>query len=260
MKYLRGFIICICLIVMLVSAWQMYTIQSAYHESGSTYKRLEAYSVMRPMDKDAVPHAEEDPDNGEEIWYAHFPEVDFDALAEINADVIGWICIEDTKINYPIVQTVNDDYYLKHLFDHTPNNSGAIFMDARNQKDFSDANSFVFGHNIKNGTMFAPLFNFKKQEFYEEHPTWLLMTPEQNYVVEIFAGSLVGNKDNIWDTNFEDWHARQDWLDLMMEKSILTTDVQVRTSDRVVVLSTCSYEFNAARFFLLGILHKAEAI
>mgnify|MGYP000782800669 FL=1 len=109
--------------------------------------------------------AETQPDEDDTIW----PEVDFSVLREINPDIVAWIYIEGTKINYPIVQGGDNSYYLKHLFSGEWNGSGCIFLDFRNDVSFADRHSIIYGHHMKNGTMFTDIDKYKKQEFFDEH-------------------------------------------------------------------------------------------
>ena len=181
-----------------------------------------------------------------------WPNVDFEALSEINPDIVEWIYIEDTQINYPVVQGRDNQYYLKRLFDGKWNSAGCVFLDSHNEPDFSDRHSIIYGHHMKNGTMFSGLTEYKKQEFYEGHPTVLLMTSEQNIRVEIFAGYVASVEDNAWeiamgsDVEFENW--------LEEASSCFKSEVAPAVTDRIVTLSTCSYEFDNARFVLLGVI------
>ena len=92
-----------------------------------------------------------------------------------NPDIVAWIYIEGTKINYPIVQGEDNSYYLKHLFSGEWNGSGCIFLDSRNDASFADRHSIIYGHHMKNGTMFTDLDKYKKQDFFDEHPVALLI-------------------------------------------------------------------------------------
>lgn len=118
----------------------------------------------------------------------NWPEVDFAALRAFNLYIIAWIYIKETSINYPVVQGVDNSYYLKHMADGSYNDSGAIFVDFRSESDFSDSLTIIYGHNMKNGTMFSGLAKYKKQKFYDEHPVALILPPEKNYQLEFFAG------------------------------------------------------------------------
>ena len=113
--------------------------------------------------------------------------VDFEILQKENPDIIAWIYCEDTPVNYPIVQADDNDYYLRRLLDGTWNVAGTLFMDYRNADDFSDWHTVIYGHNMKNDSMFGTLPEYRSQEYYEQHPAWYLLTPTQNYKIELCA-------------------------------------------------------------------------
>lgn len=137
-------------------------------------------------------------ESGETESTRWWPEVDFEALREINPDLVGWIYIEGTEINYPVVQGADNQYYLKHLFTGEWNSSGCIFLGARNCTDLSDRNSILYGHHMKDGSMFHGLMEYKSQEYYDEHPTVLFLTPDANYEVKIFAGYVASVDADAW--------------------------------------------------------------
>ena len=123
------------------------------------------------------------------------PAIDFGALAAVNGDLAGWLRIEETAVDYPLVQGADNDHYLNHLFDGTANKSGAIFIDSRNDRNFEDQNTLIYGHHMRDGSMFASLVNYKEQAYYDEYPVMLLFTPGGNYLVEFFAGYTVPIRD-----------------------------------------------------------------
>ncbi len=151
--------------------------------------------------------------------------VDFDALLEINPDVIGWLYCPDTVINYPLVQGEDNDYYLHRLINGTPNNNGTLFVDEQNSAGFSDENTVIYGHHMRNGSMFGYLENYEQQSYYEAHPVVYLLTPEGNYA---------------------------SWLAEQRTRSDFSAPVEVERGDRVVTLSTCAYDFQDARYVVLG--------
>ena len=186
-KLLLGSLTAVLLAVMSFSAWKILVIRSEYHAGEAAYEDI-SHMISLPQ-KTAEPQpsvinkpagAETLPDEDDTIW----PEVDFAALREINPDIVAWIYIEGTKINYPIVQGEDNSYYLKHLFSGEWNGSGCIFLDFRNDASFADRHSIIYGHHMKNGTMFTDLDKYKKQEFFDEHPVALLLTPDKNYKVK----------------------------------------------------------------------------
>ena len=138
----------------------LWVIRSEYHTGEAAYEDI-SHMISLPQ-KTAEPQppvinkpagAETLPDEDDTVW----PEVDFAALREINPDIVAWIYIEGTKVNYPIVQGEDNSYYLKHLFSGEWNGSGCIFLDFRNDASFADRHSIIYGHHMKNGTMFTDL-------------------------------------------------------------------------------------------------------
>lgn len=265
MRKVRGVIIVICIAVMCFGGWKIYSIRSEYSQGEQTYESLEAYvsapesreeSVQIQYAKEPETMPELTPEKEPEEEKIEFPSVDFDSLRKINPEIVGWICCENTVINYPVAQGTDNDYYLDHLFDGTPNGSGSIFMDKRNRADFSDPNIVIYGHNMRNGRMFADLVNYETQSFYEEHPRFLLMTPEKNYAVEIFAAMVVNEQDKVWQTDFSGAEEFEMWLKNNVSQSRISTGITPCAADQVVTLSTCSYEYQNARFVVMGILRE----
>lgn len=253
----------VCTILILIftgifalGAFQIYRQLQEYDEGTSSYTDIEQY-VSRPDPEDnqnGKPNEGQNETQSGEEQETNWPVVDFTALAEINSDIVAWIYIEDTEINYPVVQGSDNQYYLKHLFSGEWNSLGCIFLDTRNAPDFSDPNSIVYGHHMKNGTMFSGLTEYKKQEFYNAHPAILIMTPEQNYRIEVFAGYVANVKDNAWEVDFGADTVFEDWQKSVKERSCFESEITPVTTDRIVTLSTCSYEFDNARFVIFGII------
>lgn len=265
-KKIRNILMLFFLIVFAVSAWQTYKIKKDYRVGLDTYSGLSQYVSFEETVSATDDNTQGSPvlDEGKietipiEVDYATWPEIDFDTLEEINPDIIGWLYIEGTEINYPIVQGSDNDYYLKHLFDGTYNSAGCLFLDAYSESDFTEKNNIVYGHHMKNGTMFYDLMKFKQQEFYDDHTTALLITPTHKYKIYFFSGYVSSTSASAWDVDFSDIGYEQ-WLQELLGKSCFSSNIQPTTGDRVITLSTCSYEFNNARFVLHGILHEFKA-
>lgn len=185
-----------------------------------------------------------------------WPEVDFTALREVNPNTVAWLTCEDTAIHYPVVQGEDNDYYLTHLPDGSYNSGGSLFLDCRVASDFSDTHSIIYGHYMKNGTMFAALAGYKEQKFYDQHPRMLLVTPEGRFVVELFSGYVASVKEEAWKLDFSSPEEWERWLAETAERSGFHSQVQPSPQDKILTLSTCSYEFENARFVLHGILKK----
>lgn len=183
-----------------------------------------------------------------------WPTVDFEALQAINPDVVAWIFIEGTNINYPVVQGTDNSYYLDHLVDGSYNGAGTIFMDYRNESDLSDKHSVFYGHHMQNGTMFNQITKYKDQAFYDEHPVCLVMTPDGNYKLEFFAGYVIDLNSQAWKLEFASDEEFALWLEDAVSRSTFISTVEPTAQDRVVTFSTCTYEYNDARYVLVGVL------
>lgn len=184
-------------------------------------------------------------------------EVDFDELWQTNADIVAWLYCEDTVINYPVAQGEDNEYYLHIRADGVYSRAGTIFLDFRNSSGFSDLNSVVYGHNMKNDTMFGTLTDYNSQSYYDEHPIMWLVTPEQSYVVELFAGFVTPSDSDSYDIIY-DYDDLEAYIEEIMPKSTFTSSVDVSGIEKIVTLSTCSYEYNNARYVLLGSLRPCE--
>lgn len=250
-----------------------------YSGGESTYELLQEY-VFLPEEPDAIPLAgaggpgtgtapagqpeqDAEPASGSVetdgvVYYGQCPQVDFGALKKQNSDVVGWIYGPGTVINYPVVQGDDNAYYLNHMFDGKENKCGSIFMDCLSAADFSDTNSFIHGHHMKNGSMFASLAGYSRQSYYDSHPVLWLVTPEKSYLVEIFAGFVTDLENDVWQIGFSGEEEYRQWIDKMIAGSAFKSDIKPGTDDKILTLATCSYEYDDARFVVLGILRETE--
>lgn len=178
--------------------------------------------------------------------------MDFGRLYAISPDVVGWIRCEGTLIDYPIVQGTDNDYYLSHLPDGTKNAAGSIMMDYVCDAQFQDDITILHGHHMKNGSMFGDLNEFRDAAYYAAHPTMQLYTPDGDYRVEIFAAIIVNGVQFPYTTTFAteaDFEQFKQWA---MDESAIDTDVQIASTDQLLLLSTCDYTYRHARFLVIG--------
>jgi len=168
----------------------------------------------------------------------HF-EIDFDGLRESFPSVIGWIQSEGTPINFPIVQGIDNDFYLYHLPNRQRNSLGSIYMDYRNNSDFSSKITIIYGHDVSGGAMFGSLRNYRSQEFFEEHHSMFIFTPEQNYELLLFAGYILDSAFEIPPMSFsgpDDFYA---FISNIKNRSMFSSDRAVSYGDNLVMLATC---------------------
>lgn len=184
------------------------------------------------------------------------PAVDFESLRESGPDIIGWLNLPDTVINYPVTQADDNEYYLHHLYDGTYNKVGCLFADYENKADFSDRNTIIYGHNMRDGSMFAALNEYDEQSYFDAHKQMYLVTPEGGYLCEVFAAFVAkpsesGSDTSPWRLSWKDDGAYTTWLTAMAERSVVETDVTVTSSDKVLTLSTCT-PGGASRFIVMA--------
>lgn len=177
--------------------------------------------------------------------------VDFAALQAENPDIIAWLYSEDTPINYPVVQSKDNQYYLRRLTDGSYNTNGTLFMDYRDAADLSGFNTIIYGHRMKSKAMFGTLPGYLEEGYYAEHPVMYLLTPEKNYRLDIVSSFLLRSDSDIY-APIETIDAKKAFLDKITTQSAFKTNVEFGTDDRFVLLSTCSYDFENARQLVIA--------
>ncbi|WP_394883285.1 class B sortase [Clostridium baratii] len=176
-------------------------------------------------------------------------------LIKRNEDYKMWIEVPNTNINYPVVQGKDNDFYLNHDFNKKESSSGAIFMDYKNNID-KDKNIIIYGHNMKNKSMFQNLMKFKDEEFWKENNKIILTIDGKTYEYEIFSSYISNAKDIDLKTNFENDDEYLKYIDDIKKKSIFHRDMNIKSNDRIITLSTCSYEKDDARMIIHGRLKR----
>lgn len=173
--------------------------------------------------------------------------VDFEALKKANDDIVGWIYCPDTPINYPVVKSKDNTQYLRADLNGKYLVSGTIFADYRNKDIGIDSNYIIYGHNMKNATMFGTLVKYKDQTYYDSHPILYFLTPERNYIIELIAGAVVKRDSDIYKTAPTD-----NTITDIIAKSTFNSTVEIGKGENIITLSTCSYEFSHARYVVVG--------
>jgi sortase B len=188
-------------------------------------------------------------DYAPDIW----PVVDFAGLQSINADNEAWLLCVGTNINYPVVHSHDNTEYLNTLFDGRTSRAGALFIDMNNSRGFKDRNTIIYGHNMRNHSMLWTVTQYKSQSFYNEHPTMRLITESGNYEIQLFAGFVADASDaSVWRIHFSSAEDYTGWISSLFERSTFKSNVELTPSDRVVTLSTCTYDFTGARYVVMG--------
>ena len=207
--------------------WKVYGIISEYHKAGKEYEEIQGIALGETQK------------NGKEN---SFEMVDFEELSNVNDDIVGWIRFEEPKvINYPIVQGEDNEKYLTTSFEGQKNGAGCIYMDAENSKDFSDYNTFLHGHNKKNGHMFGSLEKYKDKNYYKNYPFFDIYTRNgEKSRFQIFAVTLVDASADSYRKVYVSEEEYKDYINMVRELALYETEVEVTEKSQIVSLSTCT--------------------
>ena len=168
--------------------------------------------------------------------------VDFKKLKSENNDVVAYIKVNNTNIEYPIVKTSNNNFYLNHSFDKSKNSRGWIFADYKNKFDNTDKNIVIYGHNMRDGSMFGSLKNILNEEWYNnaENMNITFLTENRNYIYKVFSIYKIESEDYYIKTNFKNDADYEKFLNIIKNRSIKNFDVKLNVDDKILTLSTCA--------------------
>lgn len=248
-------IICIILLIILigiVAVWGYRIIVE--NRANSKYEEIQntVNSAAKQAETEAViietETEEETETETEEVQNAFdIPEknLDWASLYAENKDIYAWIYIPGTQVDYPVLQNAADDtYYLNHNIDGSYGKPGCIYTEKINSKDFTNYNTVLYGHNMKNGEMFGCLHDYEDKTFFDENPYVYVYTEEKNYVYEIFAAYAATNAHILNTNDFSTQEGFADYLDNVVYNKALTgnfrNDTRVTSDNRIITLSTCT--------------------
>lgn len=166
----------------------------------------------------------------------------FSTLQEINKDTVGWLTVNNTRIDYPVVQAKDNDYYLRRDYYQNKNRHGWIFMDYRNNPDELNENTIIYGHNLANQTMFGTLRYALNSYWYKKSANQIITfnTPNENMKFQIFSIYTIPTTNDYLDITFPTTDAYQSYIDLVKGRSIYDFNIEVTTADKILTLSTCA--------------------
>lgn len=179
--------------------------------------------------------------------------IDFEGMKKEYKDITGWIYSPNTKINYPVVKSKDNAEYLKTMPNGKYNSAGSIFADCRNGEFGQERNYIIYGHNMKNDSMFGSLSEYKKQAFYQAHPVIYYTTPEKEYELKVFAGFVTSSASECYIIDHTE-ESLAEYMANAKKKSTFKSDTEYNTGDNIVTLSTCSSDYKDARYVLIAIV------
>ncbi|MDO4274968.1 MAG: class B sortase [Eubacteriales bacterium] len=231
------------------AAYNLYHIYTEYKKGTDEYNHITDMAVTE-RDPDELKEAEQAGPGGLKAPL----DIDFASLKSVNEDVVGWIYVEALDgVSYPVVQGKDNDTYLHTTYEKNYNFAGTIFVDYENKGDFSDCNTLVYGHNMKNGSMFGQLKDFsQKEETYKKSKYFWILTPEKNYRYEIISAYTTSVNSDTYTLFKGPGKEFEEYLKTIKGFSeIQTDDVELGIKDKVVTLSTCTGN-EATRFVVQG--------
>ena len=202
----------------------------------------------------AEPEAEE-PEGEADPWAA----IDLEALREVNEDVVGWLAIPGTDISYPLIRPEDNETYLTHSWDGTPTSAGAIFLDYRVAWEPRGCNTIVYGHNMRNRTMFGSLRYYRSDAYWGQHPEICLVDDEGVHYYDIFAAWEPRVTDVPFQPEVAAEEGRQVFIDTALQRSLIHTGVEPAIDSEILTLSTCTGVGHATRWVVQGVLRDTQS-
>lgn len=188
--------------------------------------------------------------------------IDFNLLESKNPDIFAWISVPGTEIDYPIVMSLDNADYLQKDIDGKENKAGSIFMDMSNHLNFSDRNTVIYGHNMKNGSMFAGLHKFEEPEFFEQNRTIKIYIPGGGMLeYEIIAAYLTDNQNILYERDFTNDKVYKEYIDSIFnntDKKANLLEREIEMDERLITLSTCERGQDEKRYVVIGVLKSNE--
>lgn len=219
-------------LIFLFCAYQIITIQWEHLKADRLYDEAAATYVTAGEEEDS-------------------PTVDVTALREVNRDIVAWLLVDDTDISYPVLHTTDNEKYLTTAYDGTKSSNGSIFMNAYNAADFTDQNTLVYGHHMRDQSMFGKLLEFEDPAFLETHRTFTIYTDTKTLHYEIFAAYVTYSASFVYTDHFDYTWDFYDYIEKSLASSISDMGVDVTEEDHIVTLSTCTSRGNRAERFVV---------
>lgn len=261
-----GFMACLVwLLVYLVQTVRngkaMEELKEQFAQETESEESKETDEAVEAEQMEEVPQ-EEEPDIWE-LYSVPQKEIDFAALQEENEDVYAWITIPDTGIDYPVLQHPKEmDYYLHHNIDGSKGYPGCIYTQFYNAKDWKDNNTVLYGHNMRDHTMFANLHYFEDSKFFETHPYVYLYSENQVRVYQVFAAYEFSNAHLLLSFNMEDKESYGAYLENIFQiegmNNHYNNDLELTTEDKIITLSTCINSKPERRYLVQAVLIAEE--
>ena len=239
----------------LIGGYRLFDIYYHYHQADAEYSKLEN-TYVTAVTGEGVPTAKKEEQEALLVDYG-FPalKVDFGNLLAENEDVVGWLYVDFCEVSFPVVQGPNNDYYLHRTVEGQNNRAGSIFMDYENTPDFSDMNTFIYGHNMKNGSMFGPLKALREEggeELRKAYPYFYIFLPNNTVrKYQIFSYYVTGDDSDSY-VLFDTEKAYDQYAEKITKRSMEQIEFDLSERPEIISLSTCANDAGTTRFIVHG--------
>lgn len=230
-------------------------------DAGKEYESMQAELAEKSTQEETEAVSETEPP---EVTEPVEIPIDFASLQEENPDIYAWIEIPGTDINYPVLQHATDNgYYLNHTPEGVSAVQGSIYTENYNSKDFEDLNTVIYGHNMKNGSMFKPLLRYEDEDFFNDNREVIIYMPDQIRHYEIFAAYTYDNRHLLFSVNYEDEDSYKEYLEEILSNrdygALIDRDEELDTTSKILTLSTCvNSGADNERFLVQAVLVSIE--
>ena len=208
-----------------------------------------------PLDPEDTPPPSESPAPVDEFAEG-LAQIDLKALQEVNPQVIGWICIPDTEVNYPILQAEDNQHYLNYTWKDERSSVGSIFLEHTNKPDFSGFNTIIYGHRMRDTSMFGTLPLYSSLEFFQQHPTIYVADSSGVHQYDIFAAYEVGVREMVYRLDIDQPEEIQELIQFCLSHSVIQTGVVPGVEDSILTLSTCTERGHSTRWVVQAVLRE----
>jgi sortase B len=244
-KKVMVLIIIICFVVFIYSG---YNVINWYKENKQvdniTNNLLDNVDINEVEDNEDTEIVSEDVDSSNPYWdyiKMNMLDVDFNELKEINNDVVGWVEVGGTNVNYPFVQTSDNDFYLTHTLDKSSNGAGWVFMDYRNKNDEINKNMILYAHGRANGTLFGSLRKITTNGWLEDSSNFYIKIamPNSLMIYQVFSVYVIPTTNDYIKTSFSSDEDYLSFLEMLKNRSAYDFGISVNSDDKILTLSTC---------------------
>ena len=232
------------------AAGRLYGFYKEYRKGNQEYEEMQKYVEKPDKEKGGGQSGEQLEDRKPED--EQFLKIDFEELRRQNPDIKAWIQIPALDISYPVMQGEDNSYYLHHLPDRQKNKNGSIFIDCHNEPDFSDPNTIIYGHNMKNGSMFGKLDKYKDKTLFEVYPLFYIYLPGKVLEYRIISAYAGKAGSTAYTYQFPETEDFQNFIAKIISRSDYDTETEVTAEDHIVTLSTCVNTDRNYRYLIHG--------